>query len=207
MGRWHAVGNACVRPGRGPTNGCEIRSSSMHASRCGATRSQGTLNRGRQRERTVVRGHVRKRRTWEFIVDIGPHALTGKRRQKSKSGFAAKKEAERGLREFIRHLEGGGDLCPERIRLADYLTRWIAYQRARGVRSLTLDSYEGYIRREISPLIERIEINSVRPSHVRAVLARMQGRGLSAATMPRRAPCSARLYGRAWRKVSSRPTP
>ena len=30
--------------------------------------------------------------------------------------------------------------------------RWIAYQRARGVRSLTLESYEGGIRREIAPV-------------------------------------------------------
>jgi hypothetical protein len=54
-----------------------------------------------------VRGHVRERRTWEFIVDVGPHPVTGRRRQKSKSGFATKKEAESALREFIRHLEGG----------------------------------------------------------------------------------------------------
>ena len=130
-----------------------------------------------------MRGHVRKRRTWEFIVDIGPHPVTGKRRQKSKSGFAAKKEAESALREFLRHLEGGGDPCPERISLAEFLIRWLGYQRARGVRCLTLESYEGYIRREIEPLIGGIEIASVRSGHVRAVLARMQGRGLSAATI------------------------
>ena len=76
-----------------------------------------------------MRGHVRKRHTWEFIVDVGPHPVTGKRRQKSKSGFATKKGAESALREFIRHVEGGGDPCPERIRLVDYLCRWIGYQR------------------------------------------------------------------------------
>ena len=111
-----------------------------------------------------MRGHVRKRRTWEFIVDIGPHPVTGKKRQKSKSGFATKKEAESPLHKFIRHVEGGGDPCPERIRLVEYLTRWIGYQRARGVRSLTLESYEGYIR---------------------AGLIRTQQRGLSAATIAR----------------------
>lgn len=42
-----------------------------------------------------MKGHVRKRRTWEFIVDIGPHPVTGGRRQKSKSGFPTKKEAAR----------------------------------------------------------------------------------------------------------------
>ncbi len=77
-------------------------------------------------------GHVRKRRTWEFIVDIGRHPLTGRRRQKSKSGFATKKEAESALRELIRYIEGGGDPCPERISLAAYLYRWLEYQRRPG---------------------------------------------------------------------------
>ncbi|MGH2699381.1 MAG: tyrosine-type recombinase/integrase [Actinomycetota bacterium] len=130
-----------------------------------------------------MRGHVRKRRTWEFIVDVGPHPATGKRRQKSKSGFARKREAESALHEFIRHVEGGGDPCPEQVRLAEYLTRWIGYQRARGVRSLTLESYEGYIRRQIAPVIGGLEIVKIRPSHIRAVLTRMQQRGLSAATI------------------------
>jgi hypothetical protein len=130
-----------------------------------------------------VRGHVRKRRTWEFIVDIGPHPATGKRRQKSKSGFATRREAESALHEFIRHVEGGGDPCPERIRLFEYLSRWIGYQRARGVRSLTLESYEGCIRREIAPVIGGLELARIRPGHIRAVLIRMQERGLSAATI------------------------
>jgi hypothetical protein len=65
----------------------------------------------------LMRGHVRKRRTWEFIVDVGHHPDTGRRRQKSKGGFATRKEAESALHEFIRYVEGGGDLCPERIEL------------------------------------------------------------------------------------------
>lgn len=39
-----------------------------------------------------MKGHVRKRRTWEFMVDVGPHPVTGGRRQKSKSGFAQKRK-------------------------------------------------------------------------------------------------------------------
>jgi hypothetical protein len=127
-----------------------------------------------------MRGHVRKRRTWEFIVDIGPHPVTGRRRQKSKSVFATKREAESALHEVIRYIEGGGDPCPERIRLAAYLSRWLEYQRARGIRSRTLDGYEGYIRREIVPVIGGIEVAKLRPGHVRAVL---QHRGLAGATI------------------------
>jgi hypothetical protein len=129
-----------------------------------------------------MRGHVRKRRTWEFVVDIGPHPDTGRRSQKSKGGFAARREAESALHEFIRYVEGGGDPSPERIRLAEYLSGWLDYQRARGIRARTLDTYEGYIRREIIPVIGGLELAKVRPGHIRAVLAGVQQRGLSAST-------------------------
>jgi integrase len=46
-----------------------------------------------------------------------------------------------------------------------------------------LGSYERYIRREIAPVIGGLEIARIKPGHVRAVLARMQGRGLSAGTI------------------------
>src|SRR6266542_3899055 len=130
-----------------------------------------------------MRGHVRKRHTWEFIVDISPHPVSGRRRQKSKSGFATRKEAESALHEFIRYVEGGGYPSPERIRLAEDLNRWLDYQRTRGIRSRTLEGYEGYIRREIVPVIGGLELAKVRPGHIRAVLARVQQRGLSAATV------------------------
>jgi integrase len=130
-----------------------------------------------------MRGHVRKRRTWEFIVDIGRDPVTGRRRQKSKSGLALRKEAESALHEFIRYMEGGGDPLPQRIRLAAYLNRWLEYQRTRGIRPRTLYGCEGYIRREIVPLIGGLEVGKLRPGHVRAVLTQMQRRGLAAATI------------------------
>ena len=80
-------------------------------------------------------------------------------------------------------MDGGGDPSPELIGLADYLERWLEYQRTRGIRSRTLDGYEGYIRREIAPVIGGLEIAKLRPGHVRAVLTRMQQRGLAPATI------------------------
>lgn len=130
-----------------------------------------------------MQGHVRKRHTWEFIVDIGRDPLTGRRRQKSKSGFATRREAERALHEFIMYTEGRGNPSPERISLADYLGRWLDYQRTRGSRPRTLEGYEGYIRREIVPVIGGLDVPELRPGHIRAVLSRMQERGLSATTI------------------------
>ncbi|MCA1694523.1 MAG: Arm DNA-binding domain-containing protein, partial [Actinobacteria bacterium] len=118
-----------------------------------------------------MRGHVRKRQTWEFIVDIGPHPTTGRRRQRSKSGFATRKEAESALHEFLHYLDGGGNPAPDRIKLAAYLDRWLDYQRARGIRPRTLEGYKGYIRRDIVPVLGGIEIAKIKPGHVRWVLS------------------------------------
>jgi integrase len=87
------------------------------------------------------------------------------------------------VHEFIRYVEGGGDPCPERIELAAYLARWLEYQRVRGARARTLEAYQGYVRREVVPLIGGIELAALRPHHVRTVLLRMQERGLSPATI------------------------
>ncbi len=147
-----------------------------------------------------MRGHVRKRRTWEFIVDVGPHPVTGGRRQKSKSGFASKKEAESALHEFIRYVEGGGEPCPQRVRLAAYLDQWLEYQRARSIRPLTLETYAGYIRREIVPAIGGLEVAKLRQGHVRAVLTRMQrgAVGYDDRSSARRAQFRFTASGRRW---------
>jgi integrase len=112
-----------------------------------------------------------------------PSPYYGQETPEKQGGFTTKKEAESALHECIRYMEGGGDPCPERIELAAYLTRWLDYQRVRGTRARTLDVYEGYIRRDIVPLIGGLELAKLRPPHVRCVLARMQQRGLSAATI------------------------
>src|SRR6266540_4195454 len=174
--RWQSVGNGFLRPGPGWDSGLGIRCPS-------APLLLRPIVRPSRRRRPVMRGHIRKRRTWEFIVDIGPHPVTGRRRQKSKSGFATKREAESALHEFIRYVEGGGDPSPERTSLGEWLSRWLEYPRARGIRSRTVDGNEGYIRREIVPVIGGLELAKLRPGHIRAVLARVQQRGLSAATV------------------------
>lgn len=150
-----------------------------------------------------MRGHVRKRLTWEFIVDVGPHPLTGKRRQKNKSGFATKKEAESALHEFIRYIEGGGRPLSEARPTRRVLDRWLEYQRARGIRERTLEAYQGYIRRELVPVVGGLEIAKLRPGHVRAILTQMQQRGLSTATIAQARASLAPRCAKLWRRASS----
>ncbi|MED1786614.1 Arm DNA-binding domain-containing protein [Brevibacillus laterosporus] len=55
-----------------------------------------------------MKGHFRKRGSkWSFSVDIGPDPTTGKRKQKTVSGFKTKKEAEKACAELITQIENG----------------------------------------------------------------------------------------------------
>ena len=89
-----------MAPGRGRGGATERKSVGSHLLALVAPTRGGEM-----------RGHVRKRHTREFIADIGRHPTTGRRRQKSRSGFSTKKEVESALHEFIRYIEGGGEMC------------------------------------------------------------------------------------------------
>lgn len=95
-------------------------------------------------------GHVRKRGTWEFIVDLGDqpcrrcddkacnkrvwdvHAAECpkcggtmrrrvERRQRSQGGYSTRRDAERALREAEHARDRGGLVDPSRVTVADYL--------------------------------------------------------------------------------------
>jgi hypothetical protein len=51
-----------------------------------------------------LKGTVKLRgKTWSYTVDIGKDPLTGKRKQKSKGGFARKIDAEAALCKLLIH--------------------------------------------------------------------------------------------------------
>lgn len=55
-----------------------------------------------------MKGYFRKRgEKWSFTIDIGRDPLTGKRKQKTVSGFKTKKEAERACNELIHQFNTG----------------------------------------------------------------------------------------------------
>lgn len=55
-----------------------------------------------------MKGSFKKRGdTWRFTVDLGKDPITGKRRQKTHSGFKTKKEAQAACAELISEVEKG----------------------------------------------------------------------------------------------------
>jgi integrase len=132
-----------------------------------------------------MRGHVSRRgSTWGYIIDVAPDPATGRRRQRTKSGFATKAAAEEAMRKAIAvGSSAGGDAQ----KLADYLDEWLTAVEPR-LRGTTASSYRiaverikaglGAVRlRDLTPLmIERFYADLVREGG-------KTGDGLSAKTV------------------------
>jgi integrase len=132
-----------------------------------------------------MRGHVSRRgSTWGYVIDVAPNPATGKRRQRTKSGFATKAAAEEAMRKAI---AAGSSAGGDAQKLADYLDEWLTAVGPR-LRGTTASSYRiavdrikaglGAVRlRDLAPLmIERFYADLVREGG-------KTGDGLSAKTV------------------------
>jgi integrase len=73
-----------------------------------------------------MKGSIKKRGNyWEFVADIGPDPKTGKRRQKSKGGFATKKAAETACAEMLVQLAKGTYIEEKNITVGEFAQSWI----------------------------------------------------------------------------------
>ena len=73
-----------------------------------------------------MRGHVHKRGSrWAYVVDVGRDPATGKRKQRTKGGFATKAAAEEALGDFMSELRAGTSVAPTSVTLDGYLTEWL----------------------------------------------------------------------------------
>lgn len=74
-----------------------------------------------------MNGSIRRRSkgSWELTIDLGQDA-DGKRKRKFVSVKGTKKLADEKLRELLRTLDKGVPLTVNRIRLKDWLARWVS---------------------------------------------------------------------------------
>ncbi|MGF9965364.1 Arm DNA-binding domain-containing protein [Bacillus rhizoplanae] len=73
-----------------------------------------------------MKGYFRKRGDkWSFTVDIGIDPETGKRKQKSKSGFKTKKEAQKAAAALITQVECGDYFEEKKVTVQEFMTLWL----------------------------------------------------------------------------------
>jgi integrase len=73
-----------------------------------------------------MRGYFRKRgSTWSFTIDIGIDPMTGKRKQKTRSGFRTKKEAQLEAAKLHQELGQGTFINEKDTMFKDFVKEWL----------------------------------------------------------------------------------
>lgn len=153
-----------------------------------------------------MRGHVRKRSTWEYILELGDQpaqrctqcrkrfwtdssplktcpACGGdlrdvlERRQAAHAGFKTKKAAETELNDALGAVQQGVYIFAPDVTLADFMRdEWLPAIRAT-VRPTTYRSYEMHLDRHIEPYLGTIPLRKLTGGRINGLYADLQTRG------------------------------
>lgn len=117
-----------------------------------------------------MKGHIRKRGTqsWAIVLDLGRDA-SGKRRQKWHSIKGTKRDAERELSKLINSLHTGDYIEPSKMRVSEYLTRWLADYAKTSVSPKTYERYSQIVENSIAPKLGGHRLADLRPLHIQAM--------------------------------------
>jgi len=153
-----------------------------------------------------MRGHVRKRVTWEFILEVGDwpaQRCTGcgrrfwidrrkrprcpkcagelkdtmERRQRCRAGFRTRTEAEDALAEAITAERKGLSAAPEKLTLAEYLEQEWLPAIASTIRATTLASYTTHVKRHIIPRLGKTPLPKVTGARINGLYATLREEG------------------------------
>ena len=149
-----------------------------------------------------MRGHLRKRRTWEYVLELGPqpaqrcrkcgrrHWVEGKerktcpvcagelretseRRQSCQAGFATRKVAQAALTTVLSSLESGTYTERKDITLRDFLLEeWLPIIEST-IRSTTYSSYRTHVQKHILPTLGRVKLQKLTPVMINALYAQL----------------------------------
>lgn len=115
-----------------------------------------------------MKGYVRKRGSnWSFTVDVGKDPITGKRKQKTKSGFKTKKEAESALNDYVYQINRGTLINPKEMTVRDFALEWYESTKFK-LRETTAEQYMGRINNWIIPNLGQYKLLELKPIHVQA---------------------------------------
>jgi integrase len=128
-----------------------------------------------------VTGHVRKRgQTWTVVHD--EPSPDGKRRQRTKGGFATKRDAQRYLTDALARIDGSTYASPSKLALGEYLTdEWLPAVEST-LRPLSVTRYRSIIRLYITPHIGAARVQGLSGGHINGLYADLERAGLSVAT-------------------------
>jgi integrase len=127
-----------------------------------------------------MKGYFRKRGDkWSFTVDIGRDPGTGKRQQKTKSGFKTKKAAQEACALMITELSKGMVYHDSKeMILSDLIRIWLEKAKVR-VKDTTYKNYFRACETRIIPAVGQLRINELSDVIFQQYINRLIGEGLS----------------------------
>ncbi|MCT8978269.1 site-specific integrase [Clostridium sp. CX1] len=131
-----------------------------------------------------MRGSIRKRgATYQIRVDLGKDPLTGKRKEKSMSGFKGKKEAEKALAILIADIEKGEYFEADKMTLKDYLYYWLETYAKVNVATSTFIRYKEFCNHIIKH-IGNLILDKIKPANIQKFYSTLLSSGkLSSGTI------------------------
>lgn len=104
--------------------------------------------------------------SWAFRVDVGG-TTTGGRKQRLRSGFETRREAERALRDLLHSIDRGQFVDRHDLTVAAYLQgEWLPAVAPPNLRQSTWSSYSGEVQRHVLPAIGALRLQELRASHL-----------------------------------------
>jgi integrase len=113
-----------------------------------------------------MKGHIRERSPghWAIILDQRDPA-TGLRRRKWHSFKGTKREAQIECSRLITAVTGGGYIEPNKITLAEFLTRWLEHIKSQ-VSPKSFERYAGIVNQNIKPALGAVIISKLKPAQI-----------------------------------------
>ncbi len=124
----------------------------------------------------------RGRKRWLLRIYLGPDPATGRRVYKSRVFYGPKSAAEAELAKWVAQVEQGGAVEPSRMRVAEFLDKWLEHARV-SLSPTTFRRYEEVVRLHLAPALGALPLARLSPLHVQEFVQRKLEAGLSARTV------------------------
>ena len=107
-----------------------------------------------------MRGHIKQRAkgSWSIVLELGRDPATGKRCQQWTTFRGTKRDSERRLAELQHQMDTGSYLKPSRLRVAEFLQRWLKDYAWPNVAPRTAEGYEHIVHQHLIPALGAIPL-------------------------------------------------
>ncbi|TFJ93635.1 site-specific integrase [Lentibacillus salicampi] len=141
---------------------------------------------------------------WSYTVDLGIDPITNKRKQKTKTGFNTKKEAQLAAAEIEQQVNEKTYVTVTEKTLNHIIDEWIEVYAKNKMKPSTFENKNMIIRNKIRPILGNKKIKDIEPSEIQSIYNKMlndEGLSTSYARAVHNILSSVFKYAKKWDKI------